>query len=173
MRLSRSHSRSCRMIRPLLLVGLGTALFGQTIQSAISQPIPFSHKTHSKYVQRCVFCHQIQALDGSMSFPSEAKCMQCHSAIAVKSPAIQTLGQYVHQKKSIPWVRIYELPDFVYFSHQTHAAKSKIGCAICHAPVAERDVITLERPISMVACVDCHRSSGAPLKCNTCHSPNP
>src|SRR5271154_7146700 len=98
------------MRKALLLVGLGASLFGQTTQSAKPQPIPFSHKTHSKYVQRCVFCHQIQALDGSMSLPFEAKCMQCHSAIAVKSPAIQTLDQYVHDKKSIPWAPIYELP---------------------------------------------------------------
>jgi hypothetical protein len=161
------------MRKALLLVGLGASLFGQTTQSARPQPIPFSHKTHSKYVQRCVFCHQVQALDDSMSLPPEAKCMQCHSAIAVKSAAIQTLGQYFHEKKSIPWVPIYELPDYVYFSHQKHAVKSQLGCERCHGPVAERDVITIERPISMVACVDCHRSSGAPVKCNTCHSPNP
>ncbi len=161
------------MTKTLLLVGLGASFFAQINQSAGPQPIPFSHKTHSTYVPRCVFCHQVQATDGSMCLPPEAKCMQCHSAIAVKSPAIQTLARYFQEKKSIPWVPIYELPDYVYFSHQTHAAKSKIGCAICHGPVAKRDVITMERPISMVACVDCHRSNGAPSKCNTCHSPNP
>ena len=161
------------MKKALWLVGLGTSLFAQSTQSGGPQPIPFSHKTHSKYMRQCVFCHQVQASDGSMSLPPETKCMQCHSAIAAKSPAIQTLAQYLQDKKSIPWVPIYELPDYVYFSHQKHAAKSKMGCESCHGPVAERDVITIERPISMVACVECHRSSGAPLKCNTCHSANP
>jgi Cytochrome c7 and related cytochrome c len=161
------------MRKVLLLSGLAASLLAQDTQPAKPQPIPFSHKTHSKYVQRCVFCHQIQASDGSMSFPPEAKCMQCHEAIAVKSPAIQTLAQYFQEKKSIPWVQVYELPDYVYFSHDTHAVKSKIACETCHGPVRERDLITREKPISMVACMDCHRSSGAPLKCNTCHTANP
>ncbi len=154
-----------------LLVGL--SLFAQTMQSVKPQPIPFSHKTHSKYVNRCVFCHQVQVSDGAMSLPAEAKCMQCHTAIAMKSPAIQVLARYFEEKKPIPWVPIYELPDYVYFSHQIHARKSKIGCESCHGAVAERDVMAIEKPISMVACMDCHRSSGAPLKCNTCHSANP
>ena len=152
------------MKKALWLVVLGTSLFAQSTQSGGPQPIPFSHKTHSKYMRQCVFCHQVQASDGSMSLPPEAKCMQCHSAIAVKSPAIQTLARYLQDKKPIPWVPIYELPDYVYFSHQKHARNSKMGCESCHGPVAERDVITIERPISMVACVDCHRSSGAPFK---------
>jgi hypothetical protein len=161
------------MRNTLLLMGFGAAsLFAQATQSA-SQPIPFSHKTHFKYMERCVFCHQVQSPDGGMSFPNEAKCMQCHEAIAVKSPAIQTLARYIQKKKPVPWVQIYQLPDYVYFSHETHAARSKIGCETCHGPVAERDVIAKEKPISMVACIDCHRSSGAPLQCNTCHSANP
>lgn len=161
------------MRKTLLLVGISASLFAQTSPPLRPQPIPFSHKTHLKFAQRCVFCHQVQASDGSMSLPAEAKCMQCHSAIAVKSPAIQTLARYFQEKKPVPWVPIYELPDYVYFSHQTHAGKSKIGCESCHGRVAERDVIAVEKPISMVACVDCHRSSGAPVKCNTCHSANP
>src|SRR5450755_768566 len=161
------------MKKALLLLGLGASVFAQATQPARPQPIPFSHKTHSKYIERCVFCHQVQPSDGGMSLPSEAKCMQCHRAIAIKSPAIQTLARYFQEKKSIPWVSIYELQDYVYFSHETHASKSKIGCANCHGPVAERDVIAIEKPISMVACMDCHRSSGAPLNCNTCHSANP
>jgi hypothetical protein len=159
------------MKKALLLVVLGASLFAET-PPAKPQPIPFSHKTHSRYVKRCVFCHQVQASDGSMSLPPETKCMQCHQAIAVKRPAIQKLARYFQEKKSIPWVPVYELPDYVYFSHQTHARKS-IGCESCHGPVAEREMIALEKPISMVACMDCHRSSGAPLKCNTCHSANP
>jgi hypothetical protein len=140
---------------------------------AKQQPIPFSHKVHAKYMPRCGFCHRVSVPDGEISLPSEGKCMQCHEAVAVKSPAIQTLAEHFREKKSIPWVQIYELPDYVYFTHAAHATKSKIACETCHGPVAERDVITREKPISMVACMDCHRSSGAPLKCNTCHNANP
>ena len=166
------------MKKALLLLGLwlltpGQSLFAQDPPSAKPQPIPFSHKTHSKYLQRCVFCHQVQVSDGSITFPPEAKCMECHAAIAVKSPAIQTLARYFKDKTPIPWVQIYELPDYVYFSHDNHVVKSKIACDTCHGTVRERDVMTREKPISMVACIDCHRSSRAALKCNTCHTANP
>jgi Cytochrome c7 and related cytochrome c/Class III cytochrome C family len=161
-----------------LLLGLAASVFsplllGQSGEAVKPQPIPFSHKTHAEYLQRCVFCHQVQTSNGDISLPSAAKCMQCHQTIAVKSPAIQALAGYVREKKPIPWVQVYELPDYVYYSHDLHATKSKIACETCHGPVSERDVITREKPISMVACMDCHRSSGAPLKCNTCHSANP
>jgi hypothetical protein len=137
------------------------------------QPIPFSHKLHATYMKHCGFCHQISTSEGDVSFPSEGKCMQCHEAIAVTSPAIQTLAEHYREKKPLAWVQIYTLPDYVYFSHKVHSLDAKIACDACHGRVEERDVITREKPISMTACMDCHRSIGAPIKCNTCHSANP
>jgi hypothetical protein len=99
--------------------------------------------------------------------------MQCHTTIAAKNPAIIKLTEYCRKKEQVPWVQIYELPEFVYFSHGVHYARAKIGCDVCHGPVAERDVITKEKSISMVACVKCHLKWSAPVKCNTCHNPNP
>lgn len=136
------------------------------------QPIPFSHKLHTQFMQQCNDCHQISA-EEDISYPPEAQCMPCHATIAAKSPAINKLTEYYKQQKPVPSVQIYKLPDFVYFSHGVHYTKAKIGCDVCHGPVAERDVITKEKSISMVACVDCHREKGAPVKCNTCHNPNP
>jgi hypothetical protein len=83
------------------------------------------------------------------------------------------LAGYYEAKKPIPWVRIYQLPEYVYFSHSLHHEKAKIGCELCHGPVAERDTITKEKAISMTACMDCHSERGASVKCNRCHSPNP
>jgi hypothetical protein len=146
---------------------------GQETTAPKTQPLPFSHKLHAKYMPRCSFCHVISASDGDISLPPDAKCMECHDAIAVNSPAIRSLTQSFKDKAPIGWVQIYELPDYVYFSHRVHATNSKIECQTCHGPVAERDQLTKEKPISMTACVECHRSSHAPVKCNTCHVANP
>lgn len=107
-----------------------------------------------------------------MTMPPEAQCMQCHETIDAQSPAIKKLAAFLKERKPVPWVKVYTLPDYVYFSHSDHL-KAKIGCEVCHGPVAERDVITKEKPTSMTACMDCHRAKGAPVRCNTCHNPNP
>lgn len=144
----------------------------KAVPAAKPQPIPFSHKLHTQFIEQCTDCHQISAAE-DISYPPEAQCMVCHATITQKSPAIIKLTDYYQQHKPVPWIQIYKLPDFVYFSHGVHYTKAKILCSVCHGPVGERDVITKEKSISMVACVDCHHEKGAPVKCNTCHNPNP
>jgi len=138
-----------------------------------TQPIPFSHKIHTQLVEACVFCHEMPEPGSSMGYPSEAKCMVCHTTIKPDSPFIKKLAEYRKERKSVPWVQVYRVPDFVYFSHKVHVRKAKVGCERCHGSVAEREVITKERPITMAACMDCHKDSGAPLRCDTCHNPRP
>lgn len=104
-----------------------------------------------------------------MTYPVEEKCMQCHASIKAEDPAIMKLARYYRERKRVPWVQIYKVPDYVYFSHKTHYKKAGIDCEVCHGPVAERDVITKEKPTSMAACVDCHKERGARLTCRTCH----
>jgi Cytochrome c7 and related cytochrome c len=108
-----------------------------------------------------------------IAYPAEAKCMKCHTAIKAASPAIQKLAAYDKDHQPVPWVQVYSLPDFVFFSHRTHIEKGKVRCETCHGPVAEREVITRERDISMKVCVDCHIEQHARVACNTCHSPHP
>jgi hypothetical protein len=121
-------------------------------------------------------CHTILDAETAypeVSYPPETKCMQCHETVAKERPAIEKLAEYYNVQKPVPWVQIYALPEFVYFTHKVHCTKAKIACSDCHGPVAERDVITREKPITMMACLDCHRETRAPVKCNTCHNPNP
>ena len=95
--------------------------------------------------------------------------MQCHSSIKAESPAIKRLAEYNQQKKPVPWVRIYDVPDYVFFSHRVHFKRAKIDCQVCHGPVAEREVITKEKPTSMQSCMDCHKQQHAPINCHACH----
>jgi c(7)-type cytochrome triheme protein len=66
-------------------------------------------------------------------------------------------------------VRIYRLPDYVWFSHKVHS--KKVTCESCHGAVAERNVLTRAKPITMKACMACHDEAEAPNECNTCHNP--
>ena len=143
---------------------------GSKVEVPKSQPIPFSHKLHFKFFPDCLACHQMTGNGWAMNYPPESKCMSCHSTIDVESPAIAKLAAYFDQHKPVPWVKIYSLPDEVFFSHKTHYAKAKVGCSTCHGPVAERDVITLDRVTWMEFCTDCHKQKKAPANCRSCHN---
>jgi hypothetical protein len=154
------------------LAGAG-ALRGQdkapAPQAAKRQPVPFSHKLHTQFVPACQDCHQISSDGWTMGYPPEEKCMACHATIKADSPTIKALAAYAAQKQPVPWVRIYQVPDYVYFSHRTHVRKAKLDCGDCHGPVRDRDVLTKEKPTSMPACIACHKEKGAPTGCRTCH----
>jgi Cytochrome c7 and related cytochrome c len=67
----------------------------------------------------------------------------------------------------IPSRRVYKLPDFVIFSHARHV--SKLDCGDCHGDVNTQDALRIERPTTMKACVDCHKSHAATVVCTACH----
>ena len=71
-------------------------------------------------------------------------------------------------ERTIPSRRVYEVPDFVFFSHARHFA-AKLECQSCHGDVALQASVQAQQPVRMKWCVDCHKSSKAPAICNTCH----
>ncbi|MGH9341453.1 MAG: cytochrome c3 family protein [Acidobacteriota bacterium] len=91
--------------------------------------------------------------------------------IARDNLEIQKLQAYAADEKEIPWIRIYRLPYFVFFSHQKHL-QAGADCEACHGPVGEREVLWKEKEISMDACVECHRARQASIACNLCHELN-
>lgn len=105
-----------------------------------------------------------------VTYPVEEKCMQCHATIKAESPAIVKLAAYYKEGKPVPWVPVYRLPDYVFFSHQAHFKKAEIACETCHGPVSEREVVTQEKSIAMIVCMDCHKTRGASLNCRFCHN---
>jgi hypothetical protein len=136
--------------------------------AAQQQPIRYSHKVHVQLGLKCGDCHTMPGKGEAATFPPEAKCMSCHTAVKADSPEIRKIAEFAASKKPIPWVRVYQLPGYVWFSHKRHA---KSGCETCHGPVAERDQLAKEKPITMVTCMDCHESTGAANECDSCHNP--
>jgi len=151
------------MIELLFLMFQGAA--SPPPPAAPVQPIPFSHKQHLAMKLKCKMCHANPEPGESMGIAVASVCMQCHSSIKTGSPAIQKLAGYAGQNREIPWVRVYQIPTYVDFSHKTHLA-SGATCGNCHGKVEERDALFRETNISMGAC---HRQHKAPIDCTACH----
>jgi c(7)-type cytochrome triheme protein len=147
-------------IAGLLLLAAG--LYGQ------EQPVPYSHKTHLALGLKCNSCHKNPDPGEFMGYPAETFCMGCHQTIKADSPNIQKLAAAAKDKKPVPWVRVYSIPTFVYFSHRVHI-QAGAACETCHGPIRERDVVTKEVVHNMRSCVACHTATKAHTECTTCH----
>jgi hypothetical protein len=125
--------------------------------ASAAEPVAFSHKIHAELKFQCTFCHATAETAELAGFPAVSKCAVCHQQLKTAKP--------------FPSKRVYQLPDFVFFSHGKHY-DAKIECQTCHGPVLSRDVLTREKPITMKACVDCHKANRASIACNLCHELN-
>jgi hypothetical protein len=156
--------------RNLLLLGL--ALAGGLVAQTAVQPLPFSHKTHTATAKlRCQDCHPSPTKFGAeMGFPAVNKCMACHVLIAKDKPAIRKLAEFAAAKQPVPWVRVYQLADFVFFDHRFHLM-NQAKCEDCHGPIGERDVTADEMNATKMAfCQGCHARNQASNSCGTCHN---
>ncbi|MGJ5820607.1 cytochrome c3 family protein [Paludibaculum fermentans] len=132
------------------------------------QPVPYSHKTHLALGLQCSSCHKNADPGEYMGFPAETFCMSCHRSVKADSPHIQKLAAAAKERKPLPWVRVYQLSPYVYFSHRVHT-QAGATCDTCHGPVRERDQITPEVSHNMRTCMACHAKSKARNDCGTCH----
>lgn len=133
------------------------------------QPIPFSHKTHAAVELTCLFCHQNPDPGNQISFPSTTQCMACHAGIAKDRPAIRKLAQSDREHQPVPWVRVYAVPAFVYWSHRTHS-DAGVKCERCHGQVDQMEIMTRTTNVTtMGGCVECHRQNQASTGCKACH----
>jgi hypothetical protein len=133
-----------------------------------AQPIPYSHKVHIAAGAQCKDCHKNPDPGDFMGIPQAALCMNCHRSIKSDSPAVQKIAEFAKEKKEIPWVRVYRLPDYVFFNHHVHVEKGAT-CNECHGDVAKMDVMFKAADISMGACMNCHRAKKASVGCTYCH----
>ncbi len=140
---------------------------GEKLPLAVApQPIAFSHKVHA--AASCQDCHTGALKQARASLPDANKCMGCHRGLQSDSPQIAALKRMHETKAALDWVRVYKVPDFVFFSHARHSS-AKVSCAECHGPVQQRHVLAKEVSTSMGACMDCHKQRNASLACNVCH----
>ena len=84
------------------------------------QPLPYSHKMHLSQGLKCKDCHENKDPGEAMGIPATTKCMACHTSIKKESPHIQKLVEMHSGKRPVPWIRVYQIPGYVYFSHRVH-----------------------------------------------------
>jgi mono/diheme cytochrome c family protein len=186
-----AHLRS--LARPAFTPGSAPTVV--TVPGAPRQPIFFSHLIHAgSFGIDCQFCHADARRSEYAGLPSVERCMGCHKIIGAQdNPEIAKIHDYSRRGQPIPWVRVFKVPEFTYFTHKPHI-RAEIACQTCHGPIERMRVVgartgprllndlailaglrTPPPPLSMGWCVDCHRQQNAtrgtqaPLDCVACH----
>lgn len=147
-----------------------------------AQPIAFSHRIHAGDARiGCTACHVYAERGPVAGVPSMARCQGCHKFVkedpdhpeitAQMKPLLQVLAE----KRSVAWVRVYRVPDHVFFTHERHV-RAGVRCQECHGEVQEMDVVRQVTPLTMGWCLECHQrkqreaAGRARLtECVTCH----
>ena len=125
---------------------------------ARQQPVPFSHRHHvDELGVDCRYCHTSVERTANAGIPATEICMNCHAQIWKDSPTLEPVRASYATDRSIEWVKVHDLPDFVYFNHAIHVAKG-IGCASCHGRVDHMNLTWQESSLQMEWCLSCHRS---------------
>jgi len=124
---------------------------------AVVQPVPFSHQHHVNELGiDCRYCHTSVEESAFANIPPTKTCMNCHSQIWAQSPYLEPVRASWRDDRSIRWIRVNDLPDFVYFNHSVHVHKG-VGCASCHGRVDKMNQLYQAVSLQMEWCLDCHR----------------
>jgi hypothetical protein len=152
------------------------------------QPVYFPHSVMAgQYKIDCLYCHTEAEKGPHAGIPPVSTCMKCHNEIQTKDAqgnvkaSIAEMLRYWEEKKPIPWVKVHDLADFVYFDHSRHLTeKANLECADCHGPVEKMDRVKRVHSLKMGWCLDCHKQpppegapewqkTRAPINCTACH----
>jgi hypothetical protein len=126
-------------------------------QEFVEQPLQFSHAHHVGGVGLdCRYCHTSVEKSAFAGIPPTKTCMNCHSQLWTNAPILEPVRASFRDNKNLTWIRVNDLPDFVYFNHQIHV-KQGVGCATCHGPVDKMPLMYQAKSLLMEWCLDCHR----------------
>jgi ferredoxin len=81
--------------------------------------------------------------------------MTCHSQVVQGLPDIAALAASLNTNTPINWVRVNQLPDYVYFDHSVHV-HGGIACETCHGRVDQMSVAYKTQSLTMQWCLNCH-----------------
>ena len=123
----------------------------------IEQPVQFSHQHHAGGIGiECRYCHTSVEVSPSAGIPPTKTCINCHSQIWNTSPYLEPVRASFRDDKPLNWVRVHDLPDFVYFNHSVHVGNG-VGCETCHGRVDRMPLMIQKKSLQMEWCLDCHR----------------
>ncbi len=126
------------------------------------QPIPFSHAQHAGELGiDCRYCHNTVERAAHAAIPPTATCVNCHAQIGADLDNLLPMRESLATGDSIPWVRVHDLPDYVYFDHSAHVTRG-VGCVSCHGRIDRMEEVYQGEKLSMGWCLDCHRDPPPP-----------
>ena len=124
----------------------------------VEQPVQFSHRHHVKDDGiDCRYCHTSVETSPFAGIPPTKTCMNCHSQIWSQAPILEPVRASFREDRPVRWIRVHDLPDFVYFNHSIHVKKG-MGCETCHGRIDEMPLTLQENTLQMEWCVNCHRN---------------
>ena len=128
------------------------------VRQVREQPVPFSHEHHVRGLGvDCRYCHTSVEVSANAGMPPTYTCMSCHSQIWKNAPMLEPVRASLREDKGIPWNKVHQLPDFVYFNHGIHVQKG-VGCTECHGRIDHMPLAWKEKPLTMEWCLSCHRN---------------
>ncbi len=154
------------LVYTITLICYATSPVTTSVGYQPEQPVPYSHALHvGQLGMDCRYCHVTVETAAFAAIPPTQTCMNCHANIrnnrqnADGSPAkLAKLFESYESGKAVEWIKVHDLPDFVYFNHSAHVTNG-IGCATCHGRIdkmAEHGVQQVSL-LTMAWCLDCHR----------------
>jgi hypothetical protein len=168
---SNALARMSLVLTGLIVISLGVALNSLQRSPWVTrqgqrpdQPIPFSHKHHVEGLGlQCQYCHTSVEKSSYAGIPPTKTCMNCHSQIWTNAQMLEPIRTSWATGASINWIRVHDLPDYVYFNHEIHVNKG-IGCASCHGRVDLMPLMYEENTLQMEWCLNCHRNPASNLR---------
>jgi len=152
---------------PVYVTGLflfGAAPSTINVGYAPDQPVPFSHALHAGELgMDCRYCHTTVESAAHAAVPPSSVCMNCHERIHTESPKLLPVRESWASGEPVEWMRVHDLPDFVYFNHAAHVT-SGVSCVECHGRIDRMEKVRQEKPLSMGWCLDCHRDPDPNLR---------
>lgn len=140
----------------------------------------------------CMNCHRfVQAVSNDLRVEEVAAQAESRPMRSIVSPELRKLYDAVGlgadmkpnsatPPRPIRWVKVHDLPDFVYFNHARHV-NGGVACASCHGAVETMERVRQVENLSMGFCVNCHRAENtrrglregergaASIDCASCH----
>jgi hypothetical protein len=170
-RSSNALGRASLVISGLIVIALGVGLNSLQRSPWVTrqgqrpdQPVPFSHKHHVEGLGlQCQYCHTSVEKSSYAGIPPTKTCINCHAQIWTNAALLEPVRASWATGNSINWIRVHDLPDYVYFNHEIHVNKG-IGCASCHGRVDEMPLMYEENSLQMEWCLNCHRNPGVNLR---------
>ncbi|MGE5235250.1 MAG: cytochrome c3 family protein [Acidobacteriota bacterium] len=148
----------------VILVWLGFSPKTTDVGYQPQQPVPYSHALHAGELGiDCRYCHNTVERAAYAAVPPTQTCMNCHAKIRATSPKLLVIRESYATGLPVPWVKVHDLPDYVYFNHSAHVRRG-VGCVECHGRVDKMEVVSQVKELSMGWCLDCHRNPDRHLR---------